>query len=258
MNSPSDSPIAVVCGASSGIGYAAAAALARDGYRLVISSRNPGAAAERLQREHGAEVEAVAADLADAATAAALCAAAERLGGLDALLLNHGGPPVKPFLDAADEDWDAYFRLIVQGPLRLLRHAVPLFRRRGGGRVVGISSFMVKTPFPGMVLSQSLRAAFVNALKTAAIELGPEGVLINAVAPGYIRTERLLGFNEIVAARRNVSADEIAARATSGIPLRRYGTPEEIAELIVWLLSPKNGYVSGQHLLVDGGLVTAG
>ena len=249
--------VALLTGASSGMGYAVAERLAQEGYVLILGSRDPSLAVKRLQAL-GAKVTGVAGDLAEASTAEALVREAERLGRLDALLLNHGGPPVKPLLEVTEEEWRRYFELMVLGPLRLFRLAVPLFRRSGGGRVVAITSFTVKSPYPGIVLSNSLRAALLNALKTAALELGPEGILVNAVAPGYILTERIAEWNRAHAAREGVDPEEIARRTTEGIPLRRYGKPEEIAEVIAFLLSERNGYITGQQVLVDGGLVVAG
>ncbi|WP_448569560.1 SDR family oxidoreductase [Thermus sp.] len=249
--------VAILTGASSGMGFAVAQRMAREGYVLVVGSRDPSLAVKQLQAM-GAKVVGVAGDLAEAATAEALVREAERLGRVDALLLNHGGPPVKPVLEVTEEEWRRYFELMVLGPLRLLRLCVPLFRRSGGGRVVAITSFTVKSPYPGIVLSNSLRAALVNALKTAALELGPEGILVNAVAPGYIFTERIAEWNRAHAEREGVSPEEVARRTTEGIPLRRYGRPEEVAEVIAFLLSERNGYITGQQILVDGGLVVAG
>lgn len=250
-------PVAVLCGASSGLGYAIARVMAREGYQLVIGSRTPEAAAEQLRQETGGSIIAVAGDLAEPDTANALLAAAERCGGLDALLLNHGGPPVKTFVETTDDEWENAFRLMVQGPIRLLRKAVPLFQRCGGGRVVAVTSFSARSPLAGNLLSNSLRAALANALKTAAQELGSEGILLNSMAPGYIRTDRVVSFQEAHAEREGIPVAQVDARTIASIPLQRYGTPEEVAEFAGFLLSRRNGYVTGQHLLIDGGLVSA-
>jgi 3-oxoacyl-[acyl-carrier protein] reductase len=249
--------VAILTGASGGMGFAVARRLGQEGYTLIVNSRDPSQAVKRLEAE-GWKVVGVPGDLAEAATAEALVGTAERMGRLDALLLNHGGPPVKPLLEIPEEEWRRYFELMVVGPLRLLRLAVPLFRKSGGGRVVAITSFTTKSPHPGIGLSNSLRAALLNALKTAALELGPEGILVNAVAPGYILTERIAEWNRAHAEREGVTPEEVARRTTEGIPLRRYGKPEEVAEVIAFLLSERNGYITGQQILVDGGLVVAG
>jgi 3-oxoacyl-[acyl-carrier protein] reductase len=122
---------------------------------------------------------------------------------------------------------------------------------------VAITSFTTKAPIPGLVLSNSLRAGLLNALKTAAQELGPEGILINAVAPGYIATERLVEWTNSVARQKEMDVLELRKKSAENIPLKRFGTPEELAEVITFLLSPKNGYLTGQQILVDGGLVTS-
>lgn len=252
-----ENPVALLTGASKGMGFAVAEKLAQAGYQLILSSRSPEEAARRLQTDYNARVVAVAADLSDPIAATKLIEAAQRLGGLDALLLNYQGPPVKPFMEVTDLEWESNFRLMVQGPLRLLRAAVPLMQARGGGRVVAITSFTVKSPYGGIVLSNSLRAALANALKTAAIELGPSDILINQVGPGYVATERTLYFDAAYATQEGITAEEVTARTVGKIPLRRYGKPEEIAALITFLLSEQNGYVTGQHILADGGLVVA-
>jgi 3-oxoacyl-[acyl-carrier protein] reductase len=249
--------VALLTGASSGIGFSVARLLAQQGYDLVVGSRNPLQAADELRASSGRNVLAVRADLSDSRATDDLVEAARSLGGADALFLNHGGPPVRSFLEVTEEEWNAYFQLMVQGPLRLLRQVIPDFERRGGGRVVAISSFTVKAPHPGIILSNSLRSALVNALKTAAQELGPKGILINCVAPGYIATQRMLEWNEQQARRHGVSPEDMAQANTASIPLGRYGSPQQVAELVAFLLSPRNGYITGQQILADGGLITA-
>lgn len=248
--------VAIMTGASSGIGYATAVEMAKRQYRIVLGSRNPKLAATRIRTQFGVNVAPVTIDLADPRAAETLVAAAQELGTLRALFLNHGGPGVKPFMDLADSDWERAFNLLLQGPLRLLRACVPLFRKANGGRVLAISSFSTKMPQAGIILSNSLRAALVNALKTVARELGGERILLNAVAPGYIETGRLSEWNEAQAARMSVDPSDVQSAALRAVPLGRYGTPEELARFASFLLSEDNTYITGQQILVDGGLVS--
>lgn len=157
--------------------------------------------------------------MAEEHTAKQLIAEATRIGQLDALLLNHGDPPIKPVLDVTDQEWERYFRLMVMGPLRLFRLAVPLFQKNNGGRVVSITFYTVKSPYPRIVLSNSLRVALANALKTAVLELGKDNILVNMVAPGYILTDRIREWNESFAVQEGVTQEEIARRSAEGIPL---------------------------------------
>lgn len=249
--------LAVVTGASSGLGLAIARELARRGYDLVLSSRAPEAAAEAIGAEFGVRIEVVPGSIADPATTDGIVTAARGLGGAYALLLNHGGPPVRPLMAITDEEWNDSFSMMVTGPLRLLRALVPQMQTAQGGRVLAVSSFTVKAPWAGIGLSNSLRAALVNALKTAALELGPEGILVNALAPGYVETNRIRDWNESYARKENAGVEEVRARTLASIPLRRYGTPEGYARMAAFLLTEDNDYVSGQQILYDGALVVA-
>lgn len=244
-------------GASSGLGFAVAEEMAKRGYDLVLSSRNPQDAADAIRDRHGVRVEVVPGSISDPSVAASLADRAGALGGASALLLNHGGPPVKPLMGITDAEWSDAFGVMVTGPLRVLRALVPQMQTAGRGRVLAVSSFTVKAPYPGIALSNSLRAALVNALKTAALELGPEGILLNALAPGYVETNRIREWNDSYARQRNIGVEEVRKQALETIPLRRYGTPEGYARMAAFLLSEDNDYVSGQQILYDGALVTA-
>jgi len=253
----SKNQVCVVVGASSGLGFAVAEEMAKRGYDLVLSSRNPEEAAETLRARHDVRIEIVPGSVADLAVAAALAETASGLGGASALLLNHGGPPVKPFMSITDEDWSQSFEMIVNGPLRVLRALVPQMQEAESGRVVAVSSFTVKSPYAGIGLSNGLRAALVNALKTAALELGPERIMLNALAPGYVETGRIREWNDSYAKQRNIGVEDVREQTLATVPLRRYGTPEGYARMAAFLLSDDNDYISGQQILYDGALVTA-
>lgn len=249
-------PLALLTGASKGIGFATAEIMAKKGYDLIINSRHTEEAVEKL-RKFGTTVEGVNGNLGDDKTVEALVSLVQKKGYIDALLLNHGGPPVKPFMEVTDQEWETYISIMLTSPLKLFRALVPLMQKQKKGRVVAISSFTVKSPYQGIVLSNSLRAALVNALKTVAMELGSDGILINMVAPGYIATQRILDFNAKYAEQEGLPIEDIDKRTLENIPLGKFGMPEDVGNFIVYLLSEENKYITGQNIHVDGGLITA-
>jgi len=253
--------VALVAAASSGLGRAVATELAREGARVVISSRDGDALARtaaEIRGETGAEVDYRAADLTTAGDVGALISyAAERYGGVDVLVNNTGGPPAGTFADFEDGDWQAAFELILLSLIRCVRGVLPLMRERGGGRIVNIASSSVKQPIENLILSNTFRAGLAGLAKSLAIELAPDGILVNTLGPGRISTARSRSMDESQAGAQGVSVEEVRGRFEARIPLGRYGKPEEFARVAAFLASPANSYVTGQAILVDGGMVRA-
>ena len=248
--------VAFVAAASRGLGKACALGLAREGVSLGICSRTQpaiDAAAEDIRRETGAEVLALAGDVRDAATCDRLIhETAERFGHLDVLVNNAGGPPIgsAPFM--TDEQWQTAFETNLMSTIRLTRTAVPLMRQAGAGRIINLTSSGVRVVIPGLVLSNTIRAGVINFAKTVAVELGPENILVNNVAPGRIKTDRIIELDQLNAKQWGVTEDEARQRMLDNIPLGRYGEAEELANVVVFLASARASYVTGQTILVDG------
>jgi len=184
----------------------------------------------------------------------AVAAVEERFGRLDILVTNAGGPPPGRFETITDEQWEATFHLTLMHVVRLCRLVVPLMREHGGGRIVNLTSISVKQVVENLVLSNAMRAAVVGLAKTLAIELAPDGIAVNNVCPGYIRTQRLEALWGGAAAKRGITFEAMLAEQAALIPLGRIGTPEDLADLVVFLASPRARYITGATIQVDGGL----
>jgi 3-oxoacyl-[acyl-carrier protein] reductase len=253
--------VALVMAASKGLGRAVATELAREGASVVISSRDAetlSQTAAEIAEETGAEVEPCAADITRAEDVQALFSrATERFGGLDVLVNNAGGPPAGTFEDFGDEDWQAAFELVLLSLIRAVRAALPLMRERGGGRIVNIASSSIKQPIENLIFSNTFRAGILGLAKSLSAELAPDGILINTLGPGRISTARSQSMDASQAEAQGVPIEEVRGRFESRIPLGRYGTPEEFARVATFLASPANSYVTGQGILVDGGMVRA-
>jgi 3-oxoacyl-[acyl-carrier protein] reductase len=252
---------ALVLAASRGLGYATALGLAREGASLVICSRDEARiqdAAARMREATGARVEALVADVSSGDEAARLVAhAVSTLGGLDIVVHNAGGPPAGEFLAMTDAQWQKAFDQNLMSLVRLVNAAVPELKKAGGGRILTIASSSIKQPIPGLVLSNALRTGVWGLVKTLARELGPHGIRINVVAPGRIQTERIEELDQATASRRNVDLQQVKQESIAAIPLGRLGTPEEFANLLVFLASDAGRYISGQAIIVDGGATAA-
>ena len=252
---------ALVTAASRGLGFATALGLAREGSALVICSRDEtriNEAARKIRAETGARVEALVADVSTSEEAAHLVGhAVSALGGLDIVVHNAGGPPAGDFLSMTDAQWQKAFDQNLMSLVRLVNAAVPELKKAGGGRILTIASSSIKQPLPGLVLSNALRTGVYGLVKTLARELGPSGILINVVAPGRIQTERIEELDNARASKLGVDLQQVKTESIGSIPLGRLGTPEEFANLLVFLASDAARYISGQAIIVDGGATAA-
>jgi 3-oxoacyl-[acyl-carrier protein] reductase len=233
---------AAVAGASAGLGFASAAALAADGVRVAIAGRDK------------ARVEDAAARLGDGAVGLALDvgsleggrrfveAAAEALGGLDILVANAGGPPAGTFATTPDEGYREALELNLLSTVGMCRAAVPPMQARGWGRVVAITSVSVRQPIPDLILSNTARAGVTGFLKTLALEVAADGVTVNSVQPGLHATDRLQALH---------GGDPSAAAA--GVPVQALGRPEDFGALVAFLCSDHGRFITGASLPVDGG-----
>jgi 3-oxoacyl-[acyl-carrier protein] reductase len=243
--------VALVMGASKGIGRAAAESLSREGARVAAASRSKDRieeTASELSSESGAEVSPFTADTDAPETMAALVQSVrETLGPVEILVVNTGGPPPGDPLSFGREQWESAYRNLVLSPQALIEAVVPDMRARGWGRIVNITSTSTKEPIPGLMLSNSHRMAAVGALKTLSRELGRDGILLNSVAPGRIATER-------IASMTGTPLEQLRAQPQPDIPVGRLGEPHEMGDVIAFLSSERASYVTGVNLMVDGGL----
>lgn len=250
--------VALVTGGSSGMGFASARALGRRGARVAISSRGGEkleSAAARLRAE-GLDAIGVPADVRSSEALADLVGGvAERLGSIDILIANGGGPPAKPATELTDADWEAVLPLVFLFVPRLCNLVLPGMRARKWGRIVAINSVSARQPIPNLALSNSLRPAVVGYLKTLSQEVAADGVTVNTLLPGYTRTDRQEELARATAERTGKSREEIFAGWAANTAIGRLGEPEEIAEVIAFLCSPAASYFTGQAVTVDGGYV---
>lgn len=244
---------AFVAGASKGLGKACAKAMAGEGARVFICSRN----VEELKRA-AADVGAAGYSAADVSrpeeVKRVVADAVAALGGLDCLITNAGGPPTAPFDKAGDGDWDKAYALNLMSAVRLIREALPALKASRRGRIINLTGYGVKEPMTDLVVSDSIRAGVTVMAKTIATDLAPFGITVNNIAPGPIMTARL---REIIAARaknEGVTPDEQVTRLAESIPVRRVGSPQEIGDLCAYLCSAQAGYITGQTVVVDGGI----
>lgn len=251
---------ALVLGASQGLGAAIAEKLAGEGCDLILCARNKEkleAEAVRLAKAHGGMVFPLSVDLSDPDAVSAFILGVADMGDVDILVLNAGGPPGGAALEVTDDVWRAQFESMVLSQIRVVEAVVPGMSERGFGRVIAISSSGVAQPIPNLVVSNALRAALANYLKTLAGEVGSKGVTVNVLMPGRIETARTTALDTMQAERQGLTFEAVRAKSLANIPAGRLGAPDEFASAAVFLASEQASYVTGSILRVDGGMVRA-
>lgn len=250
--------VALVAGASQGLGRASALAFAAEGTHLAICARNLDALehlAGDIRKQYGVQVHAEHVDVGNTSEIERFVENVHRIfDRIDICVANAGGPPAKEFLETTDEDWDHAFALNVRSAGALARAVIPHMQGQRWGRIITISSITVRQPQPRLILSNAVRTSIMGLVRSLANDFGKDGILVNNVGPGYTATDRLKEISSRTASATGNSEQQIQQAWTEQIPLGRLGKPEEVADAIVWLASERASFVTGQTILVDGGM----
>ena len=249
---------ALVLGASRGIGRGIAEALAAEGARIIVASRDGDAcisAARDIAAAHSVEAHGIACDMSDiGAVDDAAAFALETFGGVDVLVNNTGGPPFGPVSQVESETWRESFEAMFVSVTRLTGHLLPGMRERRWGRILLVTSTGVVEPIPALGISNSLRIALTNWAKTLSFEIAADGVTINALMPGRIATDRIEQLYRLTAENQGKEIDTVKAEVAAQIPMGRVGTVEEFGAMAAFLASERAGYIKGTATAIDGGL----
>lgn len=251
--------VALVCGSSAGLGRAIADAFAAEGCRVALNGRDEerlNHAVALLSHRHESEIEGFRADVSLPPQAADLVdRVRQRFGSLDILVCNAAGPPAAPFETTPAESWQTALDLNLLSAVHLCRAGVPIMRKRRWGRIICLTSIAAKEPIAGLMLSSTARAGVLGFAKCLSDEVVSEGITVNSVCPGYMRTDRV---NELVEQRAGQSqrtTHQVLAGMVADIPAGRMGEPEELAAAVAFLASERAGYITGVALQVDGGYI---
>lgn len=248
----------IVAGSSEGIARAAAESFAREGAQVAMCARSEDRlhqAAAAIQSATGAEVYAEPLDVTDAPAVQRFTEnVAKRFGRIDVCVANAGGPPAKNFLSVSTDEWRKAVETNFLSVIYMAKAVVPHMQRHRWGRIITITSVSVKQPVADLIMSNAVRAGVVGLVKSLSNEFGKDGILVNNVAPGYTATDRLKELAGVRALAAGSQVEDVYGAWSAEIPLRRVGQPIEIAEAIVWLASERASYITGQTLLVDGGI----
>lgn len=251
--------VALVTGASKGLGRAVAEGLAREGARIVMCSRSREAierAAQEIRQASGSIVIPVQADVTrEEDITRAVSLALDQFQRIDILVCNAGGPPSGPFLNFSPDDWRRAIELNLLSTILLCRAVVPRMKEQRWGRIITITSIAAKQPIDGLILSNAVRPGVHGFAKSLAKEVAPYNITVNCVCPGYTRTERVIELAERMAASEGTAAPDIIHRWESAIPMKRLGDPRELAAVVVFLASEQASYITGTSIQVDGGFI---
>lgn len=248
--------IAVVAGASKGLGLAVARSLGMEGARLAICSRdadNLKQATEELTAL-GIEVLTHTADVSHPDEAGGFVTqASEALGGIDILVTNAGGPPSLTFEAIDNATWEQGFRLNLLSTIAMIRAALPAMKEQRWGRIINMTSIAVKQPIDGLIISNTIRSGVIGLAKSLSRELAPYHITINNLLPGYFLTSRVEELAAKIARDKNLSPDDITAAWMKEIPLQRLGDPAEFGALAAFIASDQAAYITGASIPIDGG-----
>jgi len=253
MNLQLNDKLFLVGGATAGFGNAISRALIAEGAKIIAVARN----AERLGEfasEFPQNIEAINGDITDPEIISEIV---DYVGDrrLDGMVVNAGGPPAKSFLETTLEDWDTAYFSVMRWKVDLVKAFLPKFQKQKYGRLLFVESISVKQPVENLVLSNSFRLAVVGFVKTLSQEVAKEGITANILAPGYHDTEAVKRVLNKKAEVSGLSYQEAKNAIEKTIPIGRMGQPDEFASLAIWLLSPLSGYITGQTISVDGGVM---
>ena len=250
--------VAMVAAASKGLGRAIAESLAREGCRLSVSSRSTDNldAVRHTIEDAGGEALAVRCDVSSAADLEHWVEATiATFGQIDILVTNTGGPPAAKFLNLSEEQWRTGIDSTLMNVIRLCRLVIPEMQRRKWGRIVNITSLVAKQPLELLTISSTLRAGLSALTKTLADQVARDNILVNAVLPGHILTDRQVHLNELRSKEQGIPVEEYAAKVEQSIPMGRFGTAQEIGDAVAFLCSERASYMTGVSLQVDGGII---
>ncbi|MRH41953.1 SDR family oxidoreductase [Aquibacillus halophilus] len=252
----------LVTAASKGLGKATALEYAKEGSRVLIASRNKKElmkTVEEIKEETGnSHIDFAVCDVTNPEQIKQMVQkCVDWNGTVDVLINNAGGPPAGTFDQFSDEDWQHAFELNLLSFIRTIREVLPHMKSQHSGHIVNIASSSIKQSLDNLMLSNTFRPGIVGLAKSLSQELSVDNILINTVGPGTIETDRIVELNSLRAKQSGISFEELHSQMEQSVPMKRLGRPEEFAKAIVFFGSGANTYITGQSLIVDGGLVKA-